>query len=179
MAIEGPTERALSVTLRATAATSLALFLAAFTASSINQLWRGQVGKWLLRNRRYLGVAFAVSHTIHFALIATRVGVHTETFVSERTIPSLIPGATAYLFILLMTITSIDGPARALGRTRWKVLHKAGVYVIWAVFVGAYAGKVGRDPLYVVPVALLAAALPVRALARLRILRRARARAVA
>jgi hypothetical protein len=48
--------------IRITARTSAVLFLLAFTASSLYQLWPTPTTKWIRRNRRYLGVGFAGSH---------------------------------------------------------------------------------------------------------------------
>src|SRR5690606_4163649 len=107
--------------LRATARTSLVLFLAAMAASSLRRLWPVPLTAWLLRNRRYLGVSFAASHAIHLALIASLVPVTPERFTDDPA--GLIPGATAYLFVLLLTVTSFDRVADRLGRAWWKRLH--------------------------------------------------------
>ena len=153
---------ALLLALRATARISLGLFLAAFVASSVNRLWRTRASKWLLRNRRNLGVAFAVSHFIHFGFIAARALTQTSAFWETRVPSSLIPGATAYLFIVAMFITSFRRPTKWLGRTKWKILHKTGVYVIFAIFVGATAPNLEGNPIAWVSLALLAAALLLR-----------------
>jgi methionine sulfoxide reductase heme-binding subunit len=179
IAVAGAGDAGLRLALRASAATSLALFLAAFTASSLQRLWPGGGAAWLLRNRRSLGVSFAASHTVHLALIVALVAVHADGFWAERTVASLVPGATTYLFILLMTVTSFDRPTRALGPRRWKLLHKVGSYVVWISFVTAYLGGLSHAPAYALPVALLVAAVALRAAARLRQIRRARRRATA
>ncbi|HKQ13792.1 MAG TPA: hypothetical protein VJT80_10190, partial [Steroidobacteraceae bacterium] len=55
--------------VRLTARTSVTLFLAAFTAAALFQLWPNAWTRWQRQNRRYLGVAFAVSHGVHLAAI--------------------------------------------------------------------------------------------------------------
>ena len=55
--------------IRITARTSVALFLLAFTASSLWQLWPNAWTRWQRQNRRYLGVSFAASHGIHLAAL--------------------------------------------------------------------------------------------------------------
>ena len=55
--------------VRLTARTSVALFLAAFTASALFRLWPNAWTRWQRQNRRYLGVSFAVSHGVHLAAI--------------------------------------------------------------------------------------------------------------
>src|SRR4051812_4752583 len=58
--------------IRATAKTSATLLVLAFSASSLRRLWASPLSRWLLRNRRHLGVSMAVSHTLHFiALIVS------------------------------------------------------------------------------------------------------------
>src|ERR1041384_7343453 len=69
LAIDGATPRAFHPILRWTARTSLLLFLCAFTASSLRAAVPSRATRWLLDERRYLGVSFAVSHTIHLAAI--------------------------------------------------------------------------------------------------------------
>lgn len=142
----GATDEALGAALRATARTSLALFWLAATASSLRAFWPRSGTAWLLRNRRELGLAFGVSHFLHLGLIAARATGHTDAFWMGRTVASVIPGATAYLFLAAMTITSFRGPRRWLGPRRWKLLHTTGIYVITAVFAGAYATRAAAEP---------------------------------
>jgi len=136
LALVGTGEEGLRMVIRATARTSLALFLLAFTASSARHFWQAPTTAWLLRNRRYLGVSFAVSHTVHLAAIvalATEVpGFGADPFTT-------IFGSLAYLVILAMTATSFDRSAAWLGRPHWKRLHTAGSYYLWLVFFVSFA----------------------------------------
>lgn len=158
--------------LRATARTSLALFLLAFAASSLRRLWPNAATGWLLRNRRYLGVSFALSHTVHLALIASLAHFTPERFTGNPA--GLIPGFTAYLFIAAMTATSFDRTTRWLGRTWWRRLHLTGSWWIWTVFAGNYASKVTRAPGYAVAAGLVFAVAGLRLAAWLRARRRRR-----
>ena len=163
---QGLTDSALVAALRGTAFLSLGLFLAAFVASSVNRLWPGSIGKWLLRERRYIGVSFALSHFIHLGLIAMRAALHPAIFFEQKPPLQMIPGATAYAFIAAMAITSFTGPARALGRRRWLGLHKIGVYVIWVLFVMAFASRMRGTPLDALALPVLLGALGLRIAAR-------------
>ena len=146
--------------IRTTARTSLVLFSLAFAARAANQLFGA---KWLLRNRRYLGVSFAVSHGFHLvgiAAVAVEMGV--GRFFASLDAGTYL-GFVAYLFILAMVATSFDATTRWLGRRRWKILHTTGMYVLMVPFVFTFAGaaaKTGR-PLYLAlaAVALVAPAL--------------------
>lgn len=168
--VELPGEPGIRAGLRLTARTSLVLFLAAFTASSIQSFTRGGAGKWLLANRRHLGVAFAASHAIHAGLIvalaATSRGYRDGLGAGNA-------GALAgYAVLVALTITSFDRPTRWLGRRRWRVLHKVGVYALWLVFAAVYLPAATREPGYALPAAALVAAIAVRAAARLRAIMR-------
>jgi sulfoxide reductase heme-binding subunit YedZ len=55
--------------VRLTARTSFVLFSAAFIASSLRALWPAPSTRWLLANRRYVGVSFAASHAMHLLAI--------------------------------------------------------------------------------------------------------------
>src|SRR5262245_41716932 len=59
--------------IRGTAFTSSLPFLAAFTASSVQRLWPSPAGRWLMTNRRYLGLSVAASHLWHLLAILTLV----------------------------------------------------------------------------------------------------------
>jgi sulfoxide reductase heme-binding subunit YedZ len=67
--IFGLSEESLRLSLRETARISVAIFLLVFIASSFHQLSRSRISKWLMINRRYLGISFGASHLIHLALI--------------------------------------------------------------------------------------------------------------
>ena len=115
--------------IRATAGTSFALFLTAFVASSLNTLRPTPATKWLLRNRRYIGVSFAVSQLAHLLLIEdlSRPARRADHDVGAQA--TVVGGGFGYVMLLAMTITSFDRTARWLGRQRWSVLHTTGMYV--------------------------------------------------
>ena len=153
--------------LRATARVSLTLFLLAFSASSLRRLWPDRATGWLLRNRRFLGVSFALSHFTHLGLLAALASLTPERFTADPA--GLIPGFIAYLFLAAMTATSTDRTAQWLGKTWWRRLHLIGSWWIWVVFAGAYAPKVMTGgPGYVVAALALVAVAGLRIAARLR-----------
>ncbi len=155
---QGTGEAGLLCVLHATARTSLLLFLCVFLASTARACWPNRATEWLLDNRRYLGVSFATSHTVHLAAIValTRVSAHRP----DKAV--LLLGGLGFLLILAMTITSFDRTAALLGARRWKSLHTAGIYYIWSVFVLTYLGNAAKDPKAAASVALLLGALAFR-----------------
>jgi hypothetical protein len=158
LAQAGTGEAGLRMWVRATARTSLVLFGAAFTASSLRSLWRTPATGWLLRQRRYLGLSFAFSHGLHLLAIIALGLVLGDAFEIDAV--TLIFGGGAYVMIALMAATSSDRAYAWLGRRRWHLLHKVGVYWIWIIFANSYTARAvmavanGTEPLAYVPVAL-------------------------
>ena len=128
--------------IRITARTSAILFLLAFTASSLYQLWPTSTTKWIRRNRRYLGVGFAGSHFVHAVFIVTVIVLNArrfETHVVDATPHGVfVLDFIAYGFIIAMTITSFDRVAKRMQYAAWRRLHVTGSYVIWFTFFIAY-----------------------------------------
>jgi hypothetical protein len=137
LGVHGLTEEGLRASIRATARTSLLFFLCAFLASSLRTLRRTALTAWLLRNRRYLGVSFAASHTFHLVAVLALVASTRESLSST----TLVGGGIAYAFIAAMTATSFDRTAAWLGPRRWRQLHVTGLYYIWVIFALTYSGS--------------------------------------
>jgi hypothetical protein len=163
LAQAGTGEAGLRMWIRATARTSLLLFGAAFAASSLRSLWRTPATGWLLRQRRYLGLSFAFSHGLHLLAILGLSLVLGDAFEIDAV--TLIFGGGAYLMIALMAATSSDRAYAWLGRRRWHLLHKIGVYWIWIIFANSYTARAamaiarGTESLAYVPVAVFIWAL--------------------
>lgn len=150
----GWNEEGLRVVVRSTARSSVLLFALAFSASSLYLLRPSRSAGWLLKNRRYLGVAFAASHFVHAdALLA--LATVSERFVNEElNAVTLVGGGLAYAFIAAMAATSTDRTAAWLTPRNWKRLHTVGGYWVWAIFAQSYIPRVAVEPGYA-PLALL------------------------
>ena len=162
LATHGTAEAGVRAVIRTTATTSLLLFLFTFIASPLNALLTSRETKWLLANRRYLGVAFAASQLVHLAFIFVLATSYRWSFWGKLSWTTLIGGSLGYLFIVAMTVTSFDGPTKALGRKAWRVLHTSGVYLLWAIFTFSYLGGGVARPRYAMNVILLVLALMLR-----------------
>ena len=126
------------VTIRSTGRTSLFLFSLAFTASSVYYFWTSSFSKWVLKNRRYIGVSFAVSHFIHLGLIVLISLVFSEPFLEDQANSQWIIGGIGYVCIALMALTSSDKAQHWMGIKNWKKLHLIGGYFVWFVFFMTY-----------------------------------------
>jgi methionine sulfoxide reductase heme-binding subunit len=164
-----PNINGLHAVLRATARTSLLFFLMAFTASALWKLWPSAWTRWQLSNRRYLGLSFATSHTVHLMAIVGIALAEPRQFWEDNDTVSLAIGGLAYAFIVAMAATSFDRSANWLGARWWKILHTVGAYYIWLTFLIIFVTFALGAPRYWFGTLILMAALFLRALARYRV----------
>jgi len=151
ISIAGLDRDSLLVAIRSTGRSSLILFSIAFTASSVYHFWKAPFSKWVLRNRRYIGVSFAASHFIHLGLIGTISMVFPEPFLSDQARSQWTVGGLGYAFIALMALTSSDYAQKSMGMKNWKRLHLVGGYFIWFVFFMTYIKHTKQDPTFYMP----------------------------
>jgi sulfoxide reductase heme-binding subunit YedZ len=134
--------------IRLTARTSLALFLLAFTASALFRACPNPWTRWQLRNRRQLGLGFAVSHLLHaIAIIAVAV-TDPKLFAELGGSSMLVAGGSAYLVILAMAATSFDRTAALIGPVAWRRLHLFGAWYIWLSFMITFGKRAQLDMVY-------------------------------
>jgi methionine sulfoxide reductase heme-binding subunit len=152
----GTDEAGIRVVIRATARSSFAFFLAAFVASALRRAWRSPMSAWLLANRRYLGVSFAVSHLVHLLAIFALYHWSPRQFLvgTGATVTAL--GGLGYVLLLAMTATSFDRSAAWLGPRRWRMLHTTGMYYLWFIFSVSYVPRAALESPAYAPLALLA-----------------------
>lgn len=105
------------------------LLILAYSASSLVRLWPSPLTKALLRDRRYWGLGFALSHTIHLAVLINYFRLSGQ----EPPIVTVIGGGLGYALIYAMALTSSNTAQRAMGRW-WKRLHKTGIHFLWFIF---------------------------------------------
>lgn len=157
-----PDVQGLRMLIRLTARTSLVLFLLAFTASSAARLWPNAWTRWQLRQRRYFGLGFALSHAIHGAAIVSFAQLDSVGFHQASNLGNIISGGIAYVFIALMAATSFDGARRWLGARAWGWLHTLGAHYIWISFMVTFGKRIPMSPYYALPVLVLLAAMGLR-----------------
>jgi hypothetical protein len=148
--------------VRLTARTSAVLFCLAFSAAALYALAPTSLTRWARRNRRYLGLSFAGSHTLHALAIAGYAWVDPVTFNAYMTPFMCIFGGLGYAFVAAMAATSFDRTVAALGPRAWRILHTAGSYYIWLIFLNGFGMRAMADPTYWPKVAIVLAAMAVR-----------------
>ncbi|MBL9016831.1 MAG: ferric reductase-like transmembrane domain-containing protein [Myxococcales bacterium] len=130
--------------VRVTARTSLVWFALAFAASPLVALRPTPASKWLLRNRRSLGLAMAITHGAHLVGISILAARHGAAFWSAIAPSTLIGGGLGYLILAAMVATSTDRSLLRLGRRRWRALHLTGMWWFWLIFMATYSGQLAH-----------------------------------
>ena len=127
----GWTDDNIRLLLRLTARVAFVVLMLVFVARPLKELIKTPLTLALLKNRKLVGVTFAGIHTAHMALI-----IYHARQVSDYQFSNAdnLPGMFTYVVIYLMLITSFSGPAKVIGPKAWRILHKAGLFLIMAVF---------------------------------------------
>jgi len=121
------------------------LFLA-FAASSLTVVFPGAFSRWLLRNRKIIGLCFASAMAWQLFFILWLVGIHTDYYVNDVYVLSdVVEGVIGYAFLIAMVLTSFKFGRSRLTPKQWKLLHTGGIYWFWiyAWSVDAPAGARG------------------------------------
>jgi sulfoxide reductase heme-binding subunit YedZ len=169
----GWSEESVRIVVRWTAKIAVVLFAAAFSASSLRVFWRTGTTRFLLKNRRRLGLAFALSHSVHLIALLMLGIAFPSPFVDDLSLITLVGGGLAYVFMFAMAATSNDASVKKLGIARWRTLHTIGGWYIWLIFTQSYTPRALVDPAAVPFAALLFGVLGVRLARRLRVRRAA------
>ncbi|NJM72205.1 MAG: hypothetical protein HC769_29320 [Cyanobacteria bacterium CRU_2_1] len=129
--------------LDATGRAGMITFTAAFIASPLHKLFPGFFSGWLLKNRRFLGIAFGFQHLV-FHLPA----VIWFSVIAKVPIDAIITGGLGFALLIPMLITSFNAPMKWVGSSNWKILHKTGMFYLMFVFIMSfYPGISGNPPL--------------------------------
>lgn len=142
---------------------ALPCLLVAFTASSLLVLWPSRTTRWILANRRYIGLAFAFGMAWHFAFVAYSMA----SFGNPLRWFDLTLDIIGACLLLAMTLTSFRRFSRQLSSANWRRLHKTGIYTLWLLptyfFLDDFV-ETGR-PYYFVLFGVLLAAASLRVIA--------------
>lgn len=159
----GDLREELGYALRVSARFAFFALLLAYIARPWQQLTGS--GRWLLRHRRYFGLAAALTHTVHFGYIVA-LYVLTDEVLEAVT---AVFGGLAYVMIWFMALTSNRASQQRLG-SWWSRVHRFGMHYLWLIFMQSFAGRAiaEGDSLYVAIAAAGRAALMLRIAASLR-----------
>ncbi len=108
-------------------------------ASALHALFPGPPSKWLLRNRKHIGLCFAVAMAWQGLFIFLVSNFHRDYYFEEVfLLRDELEGSTGYIFLAAMVATSFEFGRRRLSATQWKLLHRSGVYFLWAYPFSVY-----------------------------------------
>ncbi|MFK7895136.1 MAG: hypothetical protein AB8G23_04825 [Myxococcota bacterium] len=163
LGLNGTGELGVRALIRATARSSLLLFCAAYSASALLRFWPRPATRWLVRNRRGVGLGFAVSHTVHYAAVYAVSQINPEQFF-DREGRSLTDVVTVgpVLMLLAMVVLSFDRTQAWVGRRGWQSVHWVMSLGFWLAFTASYGGRTVEDSAYLPPALLLLATMGLR-----------------
>ncbi len=108
-------------------------------ASSMRIVFPNEITKWLVRNRKYLGLCFAVAMGWQGLFILIVSTFHREYYFSDIFyFRDELEGTIGYLFLAAMTLTSFQFARKRITPAQWKVIHTCGVYFLWAYPFSVY-----------------------------------------
>lgn len=108
-------------------------------ASALYTLFPGPITTWLMRNRKYIGLAFAVAMAWQGLFIFLVSTFHRDYYFGEIfLLRDELEGSTGYVFLAAMVATSFEFGRRQLSGAQWKLLHRSGVYFLWAYPFSVY-----------------------------------------
>ncbi len=108
-------------------------------ASAMPVLFPGVFSTWLLRNRKYIGLCFAVAMAWQGLFIYVMSGFHRDYYYEEVFyLRDELEGSTGYLFLTAMVLTSFQFGRKYLSQQQWKLLHRSGMYFLWAYPFAVY-----------------------------------------
>ena len=107
--------------------------------SALQVLFPGPVPMWLLRNRKYIGLCFAVAMAWQGLFIFMMSNFYREYYFDEiYLLRDELEGSTGYIFLAAMVVTSFQFGRKYLTPTQWKLLHTSGLYFLWAYPFSVY-----------------------------------------
>ena len=132
MGLELSSGRAVSSMIQLSVRCAVPLLFVAFAASSVNVLFPGLFGRWILRNRSFIGLSFAAAMAWQLFFILWMATQYTEYYVEEvYALSDLIEGVGGYLLLIAMVLTSFKFGRSRLSTKQWRVLHRIGIYWVW------------------------------------------------
>ncbi len=108
-------------------------------ASSVQILFPGPFPMWWLRNRKYIGMCFAVAMAWQGMFIFIMSNFLRDYYYEDiYLLRDELEGSIGYIFLAAMVVTSFQFGRKHLSLAQWKLLHKSGVYFLFAYPFSVY-----------------------------------------
>jgi DMSO/TMAO reductase YedYZ heme-binding membrane subunit len=107
--------------------------------SAVQTLFPGPVPMWLLRNRKYIGMCFAVAMAWQGAFIFIMSNLFREHYYGNvYLLRDELEGSIGYILLAAMVVTSFQFGRKYLNSTQWKLLHTTAIYFLFAYPFSVY-----------------------------------------
>lgn len=111
----------------------------AIAASSIPVLFPGRFAMWWMRNRKFIGLCFAVGMAWQGAYIFIVSTFFRDYYFSEiYAFRDELEGTIGYIFLGTMVLTSFHFGRKLVSPAQWKLIQKGGIYFLWAYPFSVY-----------------------------------------
>lgn len=107
--------------------------------SSVQILFPGPIPAWLLRNRKYIGMCFAVAMAWQGMFIFIMSNFFRDYYFEDvYLLRDELEGSIGYIFLPAMVVTSFRFGRKHLTLKQWKLLHTSAIYFLWAYPFSVY-----------------------------------------
>ena len=114
------------------------IFLVVAT-SALQSLFPGPIPRWLMKNRKHLGLVFAAAMAWQGLFIFLMSNFHRDYYYEEIFyLRDELEGSSGYLFLVAMVVTSFEFGRKQLSPKQWRLLHLSGLYFLWAYPFSVY-----------------------------------------
>ena len=108
-------------------------------ASAAKTLHSNAFTLWWFRNRKYIGLCFAVAMMWQGSFIFFMSFMYRDYYFEDvYLLRNEIEGSIGYIFLLAMIVTSFKTGSKYLNPQQWKLVHKIAVYFLWAYAFTVY-----------------------------------------
>ena len=142
--IIAPSDESARFWTRYSAHLSFLYLFAAYSISILKDTFNLDAINNLAINRRYFGLSFSISHSVH--LVALIYFFYTSN--EDPGTVSIIGGGLGYLLMYAMTLTSTDAMVKRIGIRYWKMLHIIGINYLMVIFFYTFVGSIIGTTVY-------------------------------
>ena len=108
-------------------------------ASAVPILFPSNFTRWWFRNRKFIGLTFAVAMAWQGTFIYIMSTFHRDYYFNDvYLLRNEIEGSIGYIFLAAMVLTSFKFGSKFVSGKQWKIIHKGGVYFLWAYAYTVY-----------------------------------------
>ncbi|ERL47434.1 methyltransferase TrmFO protein [Candidatus Micropelagos thuwalensis] len=142
--IIAPSDDSAGLWTRYSAHLSFLYLIAAYSVSILKDTFNFDAINNLATNRRYFGLSFSITHSVHLAALIYFFYTNNE----NPELVSILGGGLGYLLMYAMTLTSTDAMVKRIGIKNWKMLHATGVNYLVIIFFYTFSGSMIETSLY-------------------------------